>query len=252
MGRLASKVAVVTGAARGIGRAYAVALAREGAHVTSFDRIASDDTVAEVEGAGGRCLAIRGDVTDEADVRRAMADTETHFGRIDILINNAAVLTPLSIRSSDEIDLDEFDRVMKVNVRGSFQCARAVVPYMQRVGGGKIVNISSTTAFGGPPMMHYVASKGAIVSMTYAMAAEYGAHGICVNTLAVGFTESESVAEQPAEVIDRVREVVMGRRVIKREMHAQDMARAMLFLATDESDFVTGHTLVVDGGFVMR
>lgn len=252
MGRLSGKVAIVTGGARGLGRAYMVALAREGASVVSFDLSNSDATLAEVEVAGGVGFAIRGDVVDDDAVRRAMAETETRFGRIDILINNAAILSPLSIRSSDEISLEEFDRMMKVNVRGTFQCVRAVVPYLKQAGGGKIVNISSTTAFGGPPMMHYIASKGAIISMTYAMAAEYGADGICVNTLAVGFTESEGVTEQPREVVNLVREAVLQRRAIKRPMFPEDMARAMLFLVTDESDFVTGHTLVVDAGFVMR
>lgn len=252
MKRLSGKVAFVTGGARGIGRSYAVALAREGANVVSFDLADSDETLAEVEAAGSAGLAIRGDVIDDDAVRHAMAETEARFGRIDILINNAALLSPLSIRSSDEISLDEFDRMMKVNVRGTFQCVRAVAPYMKRAGGGKIVNISSTTAFGGPPMMHYIASKGAIISMTYAMATEYGVDGICVNTLAVGFTESERVTEQPGEVVNWVRNAVLARRAIKRPMYPDDMARAMLFLVTEESDFVTGHTLVVDAGFVMR
>lgn len=252
MARLSGKVAIVTGAARGIGQAYAIALAREGASVVSCDVNDSSATVAGVEAAGGVGFAIRADVADDATVRRVMADIAARFGRIDILINNAAVLAPLSIRSSEEISLEDFDRVMKINVRGTFQCVRAVAPYMKRSGGGKIVNISSTTAFGGPPMMHYIASKGAVISMTYAMAAEYGADNICVNTLAVGFTESEGVTEQPAEVIDFVRDMVLGRRAIKRAMFPDDIARAMLFLVTDESDFVTGHTLVVDGGFVMR
>lgn len=250
--RLAGKVAIVTGGARGIGRAYAVALAREGANVVSFDLNDSNETVAAVQAAGAAGMGVRGDVVDEAAVKRLMEETAARFGRIDILINNAAVLAPLATRSSNEIDLDDFDRVMKVNVRGTFQCVRAAAPYLKQAGGGKVVNISSTTAFGGPPMMHYIASKGAIISMTYAMAAEYGGQGTCVNTLAVGFTESEGVTEQPAEVISFVREAVIGRRAIKKSMHPEDMARAMLSLVTEESDFVTGHTLVVDGGFVMR
>jgi NAD(P)-dependent dehydrogenase (short-subunit alcohol dehydrogenase family) len=252
MTRLAGKVAIVTGAARGIGCAYAVALAREGAAVVCFDVKDCAETLSQVVQAGSTGLAARGDVTDDEDVRRAVADTIVKFGRIDILINNAALLAPLATRSSDEISLEAFDRMMKVNVRGTFQCVRAVVPHMRRGGGGKIVNVSSTTAFGGPPMMHYIASKGAVISMTYAMAEEYGRDNICVNTLAVGFTESEGVTEQPTEVVDLVRNAVLERRPLKRSMFPADMARAMLFLVTDESDFVTGHTLVVDGGFVMR
>ena len=174
------------------------------------------------------------------------------FGRLDILVNNAGLLAPLSIASSRDIALDDFDRIMKVNVRGVFQCVRAAAPHMKKSGGGKIVNISSTTAFGGPPMLHYIASKGAVISMTYAMAAELGPDNICVNTLAVGFTESEGVEEQPSEVVDAVRAAVLGRRPIKKSITPDDMARAMMFLVTEESDFVTGHTLVVDGGFVMR
>ena len=250
--RLTGKVAVVTGGARGIGRAYAVALACEGASVVSFDIDGSAETLSEIELNGASGLAVRGDVTEENDVRALFAKTVDKFGRLDILVNNAAILTPLSIRSSSEISLEEFDRVLKVNVRGTFQCAREAAPHLRRSGGGKIVNISSTTAFGGPPMTHYIASKGAVISMTYAMAEEYGPDNICVNALAVGFTESESVLGQPPQVIDKVRETVLGRRPIKRSMFPGEVAKAMLFLVTDESDFVTGHTIIVDGGFVMR
>jgi len=252
MARLSGKVAIVTGGARGIGRAYVVALAREGAKVVSFDVNDSRATLAEVEKIGGIAVAERGDVTDEAAVHKLAAGTVERFGRLDILVNNAGLLAPLSIASSHDITLDDFDRIMKVNVRGVFQCVRAAAPHMKKSGGGKIVNISSTTAFGGPPMLHYIASKGAVISMTYAMAAELGPDNICVNTLAVGFTESEGVNEQPSEVVEAVRAAVLSRRPIKRTMTPDDMARAMMFLVTEESDFVTGHTLVVDGGFVMR
>jgi len=252
MGRLSGKVAIVTGGARGIGQAYVVALAREGASVVSFDVNDSGATVGAVERIGGIAVSARGDVTDDAAVNKLAADTVERFGRLDILVNNAGLLAPLSIASSRDIALDDFDRIMKVNVRGVFQCVRAAAPHMKKSGGGKIVNISSTTAFGGPPMLHYIASKGAVISMTYAMAAELGPDNICVNTLAVGFTESEGVEEQPSEVVDAVRAAVLGRRPIKKSITPDDMARAMMFLVTEESDFVTGHTLVVDGGFVMR
>jgi NAD(P)-dependent dehydrogenase (short-subunit alcohol dehydrogenase family) len=252
MARLSGEVAIVTGAARGIGRAYSVAPAREGASVVSFDVNDSGATAAEVEAAGGAALAITGDVTDDGSIQRMMLATIERFGRLDILINNAAVLAPLSIRSSADISLGDFDRILRVNVRGTFQCVRAAVPWMRKSGGGKIVNISLTTAFGGPPMMHYIASKGAVISMIYAMAEELGPDNICVNTLAVGFTESDGVIEQPPEVINAVRERVLGKRVIKRSMLPGDVANAMLSLVTEASDFVTGHTLVMDGGFVMR
>jgi len=252
MGRLSGKVAIVTGGARGIGQAYVVALAREGASVVSFDVNDSVATVVAVEKNGGIAVSARGDVTDDEAVHKLAADTVERFGRLDILVNNAGLLAPLSIASSRDIALDDFDRIMKVNVRGVFQCVRAAAPLMKKSGGGKIVNISSTTAFGGPPMLHYIASKGAVISMTYAMAAELGPDNICVNTLAVGFTESEGVEEQPSEIVDAVRAAVLGRRPIKKSITPDDMARAMMFLVTEESDFVTGHTLVVDGGFVMR
>jgi len=250
--RLAGKTAIVTGAARGIGRAFAEALAAEGALVISLDLADGAETVASIRSAGGRAVHIQGDVTDEEAVNRMAAIAFEQSGRLDILINNAAILAPLSIRSLEEISLEDFDRVLKVNVRGAFQCTRAAVPYMRRTGGGKIVNISSTTAFGGPPMHHYIASKGALISMTYALAAELGSDKICVNALAVGFTESDGVAEQPEAVIDAVRAAVMGQRVIKKVITPADMAKAMLFLVTEGSDLVTGHTLIVDGGFVMR
>jgi NAD(P)-dependent dehydrogenase (short-subunit alcohol dehydrogenase family) len=250
--KLAGKTAVVTGAARGIGRAFAEALAAEGAFVVSFDLADGTETVDSIRADGGRALHVQGDITDEAAVEHLARIAFDRSGRFDILVNNAAVLAPLSIRSMDDISLDEFDHVMKVNVRGAFQCTRAAVPYMRRTGGGKIVNISSTTAFGGPPMHHYIASKGAIISMTYALAAELGKDNICVNALAVGFTESDGVTEQPAAVIDAVRSAVMGQRHIKKTITPADMAKAMLFLVTEGSDMVTGHTLIVDGGFVMR
>ena len=176
----------------------------------------------------------------------------TDFGRLDILVNNAAILTPLSIRSSSEISLEEFDRVLKVNVRGTFQCAREAAPHLRRSGGGKIVNISSTTAFGGPPMMHYIASKGAVISMTYAdgrriRARQYLRERACRRVHRIGKRSWTTTAGHRQGARNR-----SAPAPIKRSMFPGEVAKAMLFLVTDESDFVTGHTMIVDGGFVMR
>lgn len=253
--KLLEQVALVTGAARGLGQAYAETLASEGANLILLDIDDCENTRRRVEGYGVECLTVRGDVANENVIEAMITEVIERFGTIDILVNNAAILSPLSISSMNDISLTEFDEMMKVNVRGTFQCVRAVAPYMINKGYGKIVNISSTTAMIGSPMVHYVASKAAVSAMSYSFARELGVHNICVNTLAVGLTETDALVDQQqegAEIVNQIRQQVISGRLIKKPIKPQDMANAMLFLASPESDLITGETLVVDAGFVFH
>ena len=235
MGSLDGKVAVVTGGAQGIGAAIAGGLAAEGAEVV----------VADLEPPGG---GIEADVSSEADVERMVAEALERNGRIDVLINNAGLYASLEMRAFTEIPLEEWNRVMAVNVASMFLTCRAVVPVMREQGGGKIVNISSGTPFRGVPfLLHYVTSKGAIVAFTRSLAREVGADSIHVNCVAPGFTMSEGVKSHP-EVIEALRDVSVAARTIKRDQVPEDVVGAVVFLCSPAADFVTGQTMVIDGG----
>ena len=185
--RLEGRAAIVTGAAQGIGARYAAALAAAGAAVACCDVLDAEPVAARIRDAGGRAIALRVDVTSQESARAMAAATLEAFGRIDVLVNNAGLFANLAMKPFDQIDAAEWDRVMAVNVRGSFECAKAVVPQMRAQGYGKIVNIGSGTVFKGAPMLlHYVTSKGAVTAMTRALARELGDAGIRVNTLWLG------------------------------------------------------------------
>lgn len=250
--RLAGRVAIVTGAAQGIGARYARALAAEGAAVVCCDLGDAEPVAAQVRAAGGRALALRTDVASAESTRLMAAAAIEAFGRIDILVNNAGLFTNLAMKPFDEIDSAEWDRVMAVNVRGPFECARAVVAQMRQQGYGKIVNIASGTVFKGAPfLLHYVASKGAVVALTRALARELGDAGIRVNTLAPGLTASENTVANPAWQGAVVANNIASR-AIKREVTPEDLCGTLVYLASAESDFVTGQVVVVDGGSVMH
>jgi NAD(P)-dependent dehydrogenase (short-subunit alcohol dehydrogenase family) len=204
MARLDGRVAILTGGAKGIGMHYARTLAAEGARLMIADIADGGELAAELARAhGANSVASRvTDVSDEAAVKALIADTMERFGKIDILINNAALFAPLAERSCTEIDTAVWDRVMAINLRGPFLMVKHVVPHMKAQGYGKIINIGSGTAFRGIPwMLHYVTSKGGILAMSRALSRELGEHGIRVNTLAPGFTMSETViAENPGHV----------------------------------------------------
>jgi NAD(P)-dependent dehydrogenase (short-subunit alcohol dehydrogenase family) len=235
MSTLEGKVAVVTGGAQGIGAAIARGLEAEGAEVV----------VADLEPAEG---GIRADVSSEEDVERMVAEALERNGRIDILVNNAGLYASLEMRAFTEIPLEEWNRVMQVNVASMFLTCRAVVPVMREQGGGKIVNISSGTPFRGVPfLLHYVTSKGAIVAFTRSLAKEVGADSIHVNCVAPGFTMSEGVRSHP-EVIEALRDVSVAARTIKRDQVPEDVVGAVVFLCTPAADFITGQTMVIDGG----
>jgi NAD(P)-dependent dehydrogenase (short-subunit alcohol dehydrogenase family) len=250
--RLAGRVAVVTGAAQGIGARYAQALAAVGAAVVCADVVDSQATVAAIAAAGGRALAVRVDVTSPESAR-AMAEAATRaYGRIDILVNNAGLFTNLALKPFELIDSAEWDKVMAVNVRGPFECSKAVLPAMRAQGYGKIINIASGTVFKGAPMLlHYVSSKGAVVAMTRSMARELGDAGIRVNTLAPGLTASENTMANPAWQ-GALSANNIATRAIKREVTPEDLCGTLLYLASPASDFVTGQVVVVDGGSVMH
>jgi NAD(P)-dependent dehydrogenase (short-subunit alcohol dehydrogenase family) len=248
--RLAGRVAIVTGAARGIGASYSAALASVGATVVACDILPPDETVAAIGKAGGEAAGAVCDVSDTAAVASFVRDIEARYGRIDILVNNAAIFANLALKPFTEIEDAEWDKVMAVNVRGSFACAKAVAPVMRRHGYGKIINIASGTVFKGAPLMlHYVASKGAVVAMTRSLARELGDAGVRVNCLAPGLTMSEGVTANDAWAGPIVANNIASR-CLKREATPDDLTGALIFLASPESDFMTGQTIVVDGGSV--
>jgi NAD(P)-dependent dehydrogenase (short-subunit alcohol dehydrogenase family) len=250
--RLAGRVAIVTGAAQGIGARYARALAAEGAALVCCDVSDAEPVAAQIRAAGAEAIALRTDVTAAESTRVMAAAAIEAYGRIDILVNNAGLFTHLAMKPFDQIDAAEWDRVMAVNVRGPFECAKAVVPQMRTQGYGKIVNIASGTVFKGAPLLlHYVSSKGAVVAMTRAMARELGDAGIRVNTLAPGLTASENTLANPAWQ-GAVAANNIASRAIKREVTPEDLCGTLVYLVSAESDFVTGQVIVVDGGSVMH
>jgi NAD(P)-dependent dehydrogenase (short-subunit alcohol dehydrogenase family) len=247
MARLKDKVAVVTGAAQGIGAAYAEGLAAEGARVVVADVADTSNVVAAINDAGGSAIGCKTDVTNNQSLEAMVALAESTFGPIEILINNAAIFASLTLKPFTEIDEDEWDAVMRVNVRGPFQAAKAVVPSMRKNGRGKIINISSGTFLrGAPKFCHYVSSKGAIVGQTRSMAAELGAENIFVNCILVGLTESEGVKEH--KQLAAAKAPTLQGRVIKRAMLPEDLLGTVYFLASQDSDFITGQSVNVDGG----
>jgi NAD(P)-dependent dehydrogenase (short-subunit alcohol dehydrogenase family) len=243
-GSLDGKVAVVTGAAQGIGNAIAKGLAAEGARVVVADLNRAEEAAQEFDGGIGLTV----DLADEAQVMRMAQEVVDRCGSIDILVNNAGLYASLQMRPFTEIPVDEWRQVMDVNVLSMFLTTRAVVPRMREQGGGRIVNISSGTPFRGVPfLLHYVTSKGAIVALTRALAKELGRDDVLVNCVAPGFTMSDGVREHP-EVIEALRDVSVSSRTLQRDQEPEDVVGAVVFLCTPSADFITGQTMVIDGG----
>jgi len=244
---LKDKVVIVTGGAHGIGKAYCQGFANAGAHVViaDIDKPGAETAARDI---GAQALPIQVDVSNEDATKKMAAQTLDRFGRVDILINNAAVFSvvPMNRGRIETIDPDEWDRLMAVNLRGLFFCCRAVLPTMRIQKSGKIINIASGTVFAGAPgRIHYVTSKAATIGFTRTLAREVGGDNINVNCLAPGNTLSE---ENPTEQMIKFRASSVGLRSLKRIQVPQDVVGAMLFLASPLSDFMTGQTVNVDGG----
>jgi len=252
MARLANKVALVTGGAKGIGRHYARALAGEGARVMIADiedggALAKE--IAQAHGANSVASAIC-DVSDEKSVAALVKETLERFGQIDILVNNAALYAKLSPRNFDEWDQATWDKVMAVNVRGPWLMVKYVAPHMKARRSGKIINIASGAAYKGVPrMLPYVCSKGAMLAFSRALSRELGDYGIAVNSLSPGYILSDTGLENVTHV-EEERVPVRNSRAFKRDGYPEDLVGTLIFLASSDSDFVTGQSIVVDGGSV--
>jgi NAD(P)-dependent dehydrogenase (short-subunit alcohol dehydrogenase family) len=250
MGRLDGRVAVVTGAGRGIGATLAKAFAKEGAKVVVTDITDTGPCVAAIKDAGGQAIGCKLDVTSNDDIAAMLKTAEENYGPIELLLNNAGLFAKIQLKPFWEISEADWDEVMRVNVRGGFQMVKGVLPHMRRIGRGKIVNISSGTVFhGGQGHMHYVTSKGGVIAMTRSMARELSGTNITVNCITPGFTESDGVRENPSLHVARA--PTLAGRVIKRDMVPDDLVGAIVFLMSPDSDFITGQTVNVDGGRFM-
>jgi NAD(P)-dependent dehydrogenase (short-subunit alcohol dehydrogenase family) len=252
MGRLEGKTAIVTGGARGIGAHYSRALAAAGARVMIADIEDGATLATEIAAKHGKDAAVseRFDVGDEDSVKGLVATTMQRLGRIDILVNNAALYAKLSPRNFNEWDVEVWDKVMAINVRGPYLMVRHVAPHMIAQKSGKIINIASGAAYKGVPrMLPYVTSKGAMLAFTRALSRELGAHGIAVNSLSPGYILSDTGLENSTHV-EEERIPVRNSRAFKRDGYPEDLVGALVFLASSDSDFVTGQSLVVDGGSV--
>lgn len=250
--RLQDKVAIITGGAYGLGRAFGLGMAAEGAKIVIADinLKAAEVTAKEIATLGGEAVAVGMDVSQVEDTLRTAQKAIERFGKIDVLVNNAAVnyREKLTWGDLDKLDIAEFDRVLAVNLKGPFLCIRAVLPQMKKQNKGKIINIASGTFFSGPaPIPHYVASKGGVIGLTRSLATALGQYNINVNAVAPGRTLNEEPDNKEALAVCQSR--VAGR-ALKRIEYPEDLVGAVIFFASSDSDFITGQTLVVDGGEV--
>lgn len=252
MVNMKNKVAIITGAAQGIGKEIALQFGKSGANVVVSDvnRQKGEMVAGEIRDGGGKAIFIQTDVSDENSTAELAKGAVNEFGRIDVLVNCAAIISTIKMKPFLEIPKDEWDRIIAVNLGGVFLCCKAVVPQMQKQGWGRIINLSSATVFAGRPnYLHYVTSKAGIIGLTRALAKEAGEYGITVNAIAPGST----ITEVPRETVapERAKQMI-NNRCIKREQVPEDIVGAVLFLASDESGFITGQTIVIDGGLIFH
>lgn len=245
MGALDNTAVIVTGGAGDLGRAYCLGLAAEGAKVVVADLVDPSRVVSEIQAADGASIGVTVDVSDHASVDRMVSASLEAFGRLDVLVNNAAVFKAVTVGPFEDIPMEEWDRVMAVNVRGAWLCARAVVPTMRNQGGGRIINISSNTVWKGVTgFLHYVTSKSAMLGFTRALAREVGEHGITVNTVAPDYIPDQFLLDQyPGHD-----EAVVAQRSLSRTQVPEDMVGTIVFLAGPGSAFITGQSYLVNGG----
>ncbi len=251
--RLKGKVAIVTGAAKGLGRACALKLSKEGAQVVVIDLdmegLAKTNQI--IEGQGGEVLSLKVDVSKEEDTQHMAQEAIAKFSRIDVLVNNAAIFYGLERKSFQDISTEEWDRVMAVNVKGQWLCAKAVAPQMKKQGKGKIINIASNVAFMGyEGLLHYLTSKAAILGLTKGLAGALGEYEICVNAVCPGrfMSEARRLYTTEEEAIEFAKKF----QLIKHPEQPEDLVGIVAFLASDESDLMTGQTVVVDGGWILH
>ncbi|HTI86909.1 MAG TPA: glucose 1-dehydrogenase [Alphaproteobacteria bacterium] len=252
---LKDRVIVVTGGAKGIGKVYSTRLAEAGARVViaDIDGEANETLAKAINGAGGQALPRATDVSSPESTQ-AMADAAAKaFGRIDGLVNNASLMSVLARRSWFEIPVEEWDRVMAVNLRGIFLCCRAVYPQMKKQGGGKIINISSSRVWEGTPnRLHYTTSKAGVVGLTRALAREVGDDNITVNSISPGFTLSETQVANSSNAYVANKAMALANKSLKRDQVPDDLVGALLFLLSDMSNYITGQTINIDGGHMMH
>ena len=245
MGKLEKKVAIVTGGGRGLGKVYCLRMAKEGAKVVVADILDREarETASEIKARGGTAIAIKADVTSEADTQRMADKAVQEFGRIDILVNNAGYYYGVARKPFNEISSEEWDRAMLVNAKGTWLCCKAVFPQMKKQGKGKIINVSSEAVFAPTKgMIHYTTSKAAIIGITRVLAGELGQYGISVNAIAPGFTDTEA-----SRTIGSVEKFDIGSIPMGRVGLPEDVVGTVIFFASDDSDFVSGQTLLIDG-----
>lgn len=250
--RLQGRTAIVTGAAYGIGYAAAARFAAEGANVVIADISGHEEAAQRLSRISDQAMAVTIDVRSDESVSDGVAETMARFGSVDILVNNAAISAELHPGPFEQQSIDDWRRVYEVNVIGTFRMCRAVSPYMRRAKWGRIINIASGTAFkGAPGMLHYIASKGAILSMTRSLATEFGPDNVLVNAVSPGLTMTESVVAA-SHITGYFEQSVIASRILKRSAVAEDVANAIFFFASADSGFVTGQTIAADGGSVFH
>lgn len=252
--KLDGNVAIITGSGRGLGREFALSFAKEGAKLVIAELVFENGqrVADEIRAIGGESIAVRTDVSDEKSIEETVRKTVETYGRIDALVNNAAMFYGVKPTPAEDLKPEDWDRMLRVNVTGQWLCARAVFPYMKKNGRGKIINISSDIIWSGATgLLHYTASKGAVMALTMGLASEWGQYNINVNSVAPGLTMTEAGLKF-AEATPDVGERTVARQCLKRLEQPGDLAGIVVFLASADSDFITGQNICVNGGQVRR